>query len=64
MTKKTGDIVMLYTNYKKTQYKEFTQFIRDEQKLVFWQGGEFLENPETGEYIRRCKGTIKILARA
>ena len=64
MTKKTGDTAMLYTNYKRTQYREFTQFIRNDQKLVFWQGGEFLENPKNGEYIRRCKGTITILARA
>jgi len=64
MTKKTGDTVMLYTNYKKTQYIEFTQFIRNDQKLVFWQGGEFLENPETGEYVRKDKNKITILARA
>lgn len=64
MTKETGDIVTLYTNYKKTQYKDFTQFVRNGQKLVFWQGGEFLENPETGEYIRRHDNKITILTRA
>ena len=64
MTKKTGEIVTLYTNYKKTQNKDFTQFVRNGKNLVFWQGGEFLENPTTGEYIRRGKNTIKILARA
>ncbi len=64
MTKKTGEIVMLYTNYKKTQYKDFTQFVRNGQKLVFWQGGEFLEDPENGEYIRRQNNKITILLRA
>ncbi len=64
MTKKTGDIVMLYTSYKKTQYKDFTQFVRNGQKLVFWQGGEFLEDPKTGEYIRRQNNKITILLRA
>jgi len=55
---------MLYTNYKKTQYKDFTQFVRNGQKLVFWQGGEFLEDPKTGEYIRRQNNKITILLRA
>ena len=64
MIKKTGDIVMLYTNYKRSQYKDFEQFVRNGQKLVFWQGGEFLENPETGEYIRQVNNKITILSRA
>ena len=64
MTKKTGDIVTLYTNYKRTQYKDFEQFVRDGQKLVFWQGGEFLENPETGDYATCVDYRIITLKRA
>jgi|14_taG_2_1085336.scaffolds.fasta_scaffold185578_2 hypothetical protein len=62
MIKKTGETAFLYINYKRTRRKTFDIYERGCNKLVFWQGGEFLKNKETGEYIHKTKGTITILS--
>ena len=59
--KKTGNIIVLYLNSKLTISAEFDQFRRDGKNLVFWDGGEFYENEETGEYIQRDHKYVRIL---
>ena len=50
MIEKTREKVNLYINENKNIFKSFEVFVKDGKKLVFWKGGEFIQDKKNKVY--------------